>query len=235
MFMTLRILCATLTALWLPLMASCGSDSSAGNSGEYVSSSWHDDTVAHLLVKPTGEISGYLLVMYGWVYEMTGSVSSSGTLTLSVKDPVTQQPVPGTTSTGSCDGAGTCTGTTYAGPNQPFEYVLVRVTPQTNGFAGIYKAPLTLDDSTPSGISWFGIDSNGKAYGFQEGLPRTNSTSLIGDVVATSGDFTLENTPSGSTAVTISGNIGSDGSINNGTWHTSLYSGKLYGSKLSLY
>lgn len=234
--MTLRILCTTLTALWLALMAGCGSDSSTGgNSGEYVSSSWHNDTVAHLLVKSTGEVSGYLLVMYGWVYEMTGSVSASGTLTLSVKDPVTQQPVPGTTSTGACDGAGTCTGTTYAGPNQPFQYVLVRVTPHTNKFAGIYKAPLTLDDTTPSGTSWFGVDSNGKGYGFEEGLPTTNTTSIIGDVVATSGDFTLTNTPSGSAAVNISGKIETDGSISNGTWHTSFYSGKLSGSKLSLY
>ena len=232
--MKLRILCATLAALWLPLMAGCGSDSSTGNSGEYVSSSWHDDTVAHLLVKPTGEVSGYLLVMYGWVFEMTGSVSSSGTLTLSIKDPVTQQPVPGTTSKGTCDGAGTCTGTTYAGPNQPFQYALVRVTPHTNKYVGIYKAPLTLNDATPSGTAWFGIDSNGKGYGFEEGLPGTNTTSITGDVVATSGDITLTNTPTGSD-VTISGKIGTDGSISNGTWHTSLSSGKLSGSKLSLY
>jgi len=231
--MTLRIL-RTTAALWLALMAGCGSDSATGgNSGEYVSSSWHDDTVAHLLVKPTGEVSGYLLVMYGWVYEMTGSVSASGTLSLSVKDPVTQQPVPGTTSTGSCDGAGTCTGITYAGPNQPFQYVLVRVTPQTNKFAGVYKVPLTLDDTTPVGTSWFGVDSNGKGYGFEEGLTVTNRTSIIGDVVPTSGDFTLTNTPLGSAEVAISGKIGTDGLISNGAWHTSLYSGKLSGSKLT--
>ena len=225
------ILCLALAAICSGTIAGCGGeDSTAGrNSGEYVSSSWHDDSVAHLVVKPTGEVSGYLLVMYGWVYEMTGSVSTSGTLTLSVKDPVTQQPVPGTTSIGACDGAGTCTGTTYAGINQPFQYVLVR---QTNKYSGIYRAPLTHDDASPSGTTWYGIDSNGKGYGFAEGLSGT--TSITGEVVDATGNFTLTSIPSASVAVTISGDIGTDGTITNGRWVDSMLSGRLSGSRLPL-
>lgn len=229
--MKFKLLCLALSAFLFSLLTGCGSDNSRAYSGEYVSSSWHDDTVAHLLVKPTGEVSGYLLVMYGWVYEMTGSVSASGTLTLSVKDPVTQQPIPGTASTGACDDAGTCTGTTYAG-NQPFQYVLTRVTPETKKYSGIYKAPLALADGTPLGTSWFGIDYNGKAYGFEDGVPGTDLTSMTGEVANTSGAFTLTNVPTAPAPVALSGTIGTSGSIGNGAWQSWTYSGLLSGSKL---
>ncbi|MBU5612164.1 hypothetical protein [Geomonas azotofigens] len=228
-------LCLVLASLWLVLLiGGCGSGSSkAENSGEYVSKSWHDDTVAHLLVKPTGEVSGYLLVMYGWVYEMTGSVSASGVLTLSVKDPVTHQPVPGTTSTGLCDGAGSCTGTTYAGINQPFQFVLARVSPQNNSFAGIYNATVALDDGTPCGTSWFGIDANGKVYGFEDGMPMTDRVTVTGDVTVT-GEMTATTFYSQSPQVTMSGKISGDGALSSGAWSTSSFMGKLSGTRLPI-
>lgn len=229
-----RFLCFALAAFCLGLIAGCGDDDAAGgNGGEYISSSFHDDTVAHLQVTPTGEVSGYILVMYGWMYKMTGSVSTSGVLTLTVVSPENQQPMPETTTTGTCDGAGTCTGTLYAGPDQPFQYVLVRVTPQTNKYRGIYKAPLTQTDASPAGTAWFGIDAHGKGYGYVE-QPGGSTTSVTGEAVTASANFTLANVPSASAAVNISGVIGTDGTISNGIWSTSTSSGTLSGCRLPL-
>jgi len=216
------------------LIAGCSgtTDITSQYAGEYVSSSWHNDTVAHLLVKPNGELSGNLLVMYGYVYEMMGSISPSGALTLSIKDPTTQQPVPGTTSTGSCDGAGTCTGTTNASPSETFQYVLNRVTPNTNKYYGVFKGSLTGGDITPTALCWFGIDFNGNVYGFADGLPSTNTTSLTGSVNMSTGMMTLENVSLSQFNITITSNIGADGSINNGIWQDTASSGVFSGSKM---
>lgn len=231
--MKLRLLYAMLAVCCFLLMTSCGSNNSTGNSGEYVSSSWNNNAVAHLLIKPTGEVSGYLLVMPSYLFEMTGSVSDSGNLSLSIKDPSTQQPLPETTTTGVCDGRGTCTGTAYDGPNQPYKYTLVRVSPHVNKFAGIYKAPMTLPDASTVGTCWFGIDSNGKICGFSYGIPTLNADYVISDV-STIGDFSLTNSQSDSDEVTISGNLDTNGAINNGMWHTLMLSGSLAGAKLLL-
>jgi hypothetical protein len=229
-----KIMCSILIIICVFLMAGCGNEHSStiigGEenrfAGEYVSSSWHNDTVAHFLVKPNGDLSGYLLVMYGYAYEMIGSISPSGTLTLSIKDPTTQQPVPGTTSNGSCDGTGICTGTTYASPSETFQYVLNRVTPNTNKYYGVFKGSLTGGDITPAALCWFGIDFNGNIYGFADGLPSTHpSASLAGVVNMSTGMITLENLSLSQFNITIIGNIGTDGSINNGTWQDSTSSG----------
>lgn len=229
-----KILCFALAVFSLGLISGCGDDDSAtgGNSGEYVSSSWHDDTVANLQVKPTGEVSGYLFVMNGWMYRMTGSVSNSGVLTLTITSPEDQQPMSVIITTGKCDGAGTCTGTLYAGPDQPFQYVLVRVNRQTNKVSGIYQAPLARADASHAGTAWFGIDAHGKGYGYAQLLQRT--TSITGEALTASGNFTLANVPSASSAVILSGVIGADGTISNGTWTTSTSSGTLSGSRLPL-
>lgn len=204
------------------------------HAGEYVSSSWHNDTVAHFHVKPNGELSGYLVVSYGYAYEMIGTIISSGTLSLSIKDPVTQQPVPSSTSSGVSNGIGTLTGTTYASPNEHFQYVLKRVTPTTDRYYGVFKGTLT-GNSSSTGTCWFGIDFDGKLFGFEYGLASTSSLSLTGEVNMTNGLITLRTAPGSYDNITITGTIGVDGSINNGTWQDSTATGTFSGAKMPIY
>lgn len=208
----------------------------AKHAGEYVSSSWHNDTVAHFLVKPSGELSGYLLVMYGYLYEMTGSISSSGTLSLSIKDPVTKQAKTSSTSTGMSSGIGMITGTTHASVNEMFQYVLQRVTPATHNYYGVFRGSLTNAGGTP-GDCWFAIDASGKLYGFESGAELgtlTSSLSLTGEINMATGAITLASVPGSSDSISISGTIGADGTINSGTWRGKRSSGTFSGSKLQL-
>lgn len=207
------------------------------HAGEYVSSSWHDDTAAHLFVSPSGEISGYLVVSYGYAYMMTGFVSPSGAFSLSVKDPITQQPISSTISTGSSNGTGTLTGTTYAGPSVPFQYVIERVTPASNKYYGFFSCKLTNGDSSPA-YCLFAIDATGKVYGFVTGASLENGTSrvgLTGEVNMTTGAIRLTSMPWERDSITLTCTIGADGAVNNGTWQSGSYSGTFYGAKLPIH
>lgn len=238
-----KITCTIIITICVFFMAGCGSNENPGAktvgqniyAGEYVSSSWHNDTLAQFRVNQNGELSGYLIVMYGYAYEMIGSIFSPGTLTLSIKDPTTHQPVPGSTSTGSCDGTGTCIGTTNAGPNETFQYVLKRVTPETNKYYGVFKGTLERSDSWPNGVCWFGIDYNGHIYGFADGFPPVSSTSFSGETNMSTGEITLKSASWSQDNATITGKIDAYGKIENGTWQDITSSGVFTGSILPIH
>lgn len=206
----------------------------AKHAGEYVSSSLQNDIVANFLVKPNGDLSGYLLVTFGYIYEMMGSISPSGTLTLSIKDPGTQQPI--MTHTGVSSGSGTLTWTTYNGAD-PIKLMVNRVTPTTNKYVGMYKLSLINFNDFPPGECWFVIDANGKLYGFEDGTMLGSSTyglSLSGEINRDTGAFMLKSVAGSSDTISMSGVINGDGSINSGTWKGMLLSGTFFGAKLPL-
>lgn len=201
------------------------------HAGEYVSSSWHDDSAAHFLVKPNGDLTGYLLVMYGYVYKIEGSISSSGTLSLN--DLFTGQPTP----VGVSNGAGILTGTTHASANETFQYMLKRVTPSTTSYYGVFKGALSNANGFPPGECWFAIDTYGKLFGFETGAnlgTLTYKLFLKGDINMSTGLISLNSVTGSSDRITISGTIGSDGTVRNGTWQGASASGTFSASKLEL-
>lgn len=221
-------------ALFAIMTSGCGSsDDQSRYAGEYVSSSWHDDAVAHFQIKSDGELSGYLLVMSGFLYEMTGSISPAGSFTVSIRDPSTHQPVPNTATSGTSDGADILTGTAYASPNETYQYVLTRVNPNSNRYYGIFNCSLTGTNFT--GECQFGIDFNGNIYGYATGTGWMSEIYLTGNVDKSNGNITITNSYAIQDAVTMTGTIGADGSIANGTWQDSTFSGSFAGVKLPMF